>query len=474
LIDINWFVLFVHLVLAPGTAIHALIYKRDPRAAFGWIAVCILLPLGGPVLYLLFGINRVRTHAARLLPRRFSPGFERGEVVIQPQPLPADLAPGYLPLARVGAGLSRHALLAGNHVEPLHNGEQAYPAMLEAIRGARDRVFLSSYIFDTDATGREFITALIAARARGVDVRVLVDGMGEWYSRPPARRLLRRGGVPVACFMPPHLLPPSLHLNLRSHHKQLIVDTHTAFTGGMNIGDRHLAARSDNPGRVVDVHFRLRGPVVDQLEDTFLDLWSFTTGEPRCAPGPAPAPAGEMRCRVITDGPDEDLDRLTMLLVSAISLARDHVQIMTPYFLPPREIVAALQAASVRGVAVTLVLPAKNNLIYVHWATRNMLWELLTRGANVVYQPAPFVHSKLFIVDRRYALIGSANWDARSLRLNFELMVEVYDQPLATALGRHVDAAVSAGTPVSLAELDARSLPVRIRDSLCWLFTPYL
>jgi cardiolipin synthase A/B len=103
-----------------------------------------------------------------------------------------------------------------------------------------------------------------------------------------------------------------------------------------------------------------------------------------------------------------------------------------------------------------------------------MLWELLTRGANVVYQPAPFVHSKLFIVDRRYALIGSANWDARSLRLNFELMVEVYDQPLATTLGRHVDAAVSAGTPVSLAELDARSLPVRIRDSLCWLFTPYL
>lgn len=472
--DINWFLLFVHLVLAPGTVMHALIYKRDPRAAFGWIAVCVLLPLGGPILYLLFGINRVRTQAARMAPSRFGPGLERGTPVDQPHALPEDLAPGYLPLARVGAGLSRHALLSGNCIEPLANGEQAYPAMLEAIRGASRRIYLSSYIFDSDQSGQHFIEALAEADTRGVDVRVLIDGMGEWYSWPRTRRLLKHRGVRTARFMPLKLLPPSLHLNLRTHHKLLVVDSTVAFSGGMNIGDRHLAERLDNSARVVDMHFRLRGPVVNQLEEVFLDMWRFTTGQANAQPGPPASAAGDMRCRVITDGPDEDLDRLTMLLVSAISLAREQIRIMTPYFLPPRELVAALQAAAVRGVDVTVVLPEKSNLPFVHWATRNMLWEVLLRGVRVFYQPAPFVHTKLFIVDRRYVLIGSANWDARSLRLNFELMVEIYDATLADDLTVHIDEALSRSTAVSLEAVDARALPTRLRDSLCWLFTPYL
>ncbi len=470
----QWLLLFAHVVLAPATALHALLYKRDPRAAFGWIAVCVLLPLGGPVLYVLFGINRVRSGAARRLPRRFSPGYERGDAVAQPHPLPEDLSPRYLPLARVGAGLSRHALLAGNHVETLHNGEQAYPPMLAAIRGATRRVYLSSYIFDSDATGRDFVDALADAQTRGVDVRVLVDGMGEWYSWPRVRRLLSRRGVRVARFMPLTLLPPSIHINMRKHHKLLVVDTALAFTGGMNIGDRHLVSAGRRDGGVADVQFQVRGPAVAQLEDVFLQLWSLTTGDARTLTGPAPPSAGEMRCRVITDGPDEDLDRLTMLLVAAISIAREDLRIMTPYFLPPREIIAALQAAAVRGVAVTVVLPAKNNLPYMHWATQNMLWELLSRGVRVVYQPPPFVHSKLFVVDRAYALIGSANWDARSLRLNFELMLEIYDATLAGELAAHIDAAAEAGERVSLADVDGRSLPVRLRDSVCWLFTPYL
>lgn len=470
----QWLVVFVHGVLAPVTALHALLYKRDPRAAFGWIAVCILLPLGGPVLYVLFGINRVRSRAARQIPRTFSPGFERGDAVAQPHPLPDDLSPLFLPLARVGAGLSRHQLLTGNRVEVLHNGEGAYPPMLAAIRGATQRVYLSSYIFDSDTTGGAFVDALADATARGVDVRVLVDGMGEWYSWPRVRRLLARRGVPVARFMPITLLPPSIHINMRKHHKLLVVDTAVAFTGGMNLGDRHLVEDTRRHAGVADVQFRLEGPSVAQLEDVFLQLWSLTTGDTRTVTGPVPEPCGEMRCRVITDGPDEDLDRLTMLLVAAISLAREELRIMTPYFLPPREIIAALQSAAIRGVVVTLVLPAKNNLPYMHWATQNMLWELLSRGVRVIYQPPPFVHSKLLVVDRHYSLVGSANWDARSLRLNFELMVEIYDASLAGELSAHIDAAAAAGETVTLADVDGRSLPVRLRDSVCWLFTPYL
>ena len=132
--------------------------------------------------------------------------------------------------------------------------------------------------------------------------------------------------------------------------------------------------------------------------------------------------------RTITDGPNEDLDRLALILAGAVSSARERVRIMTPYFLPSRGLIGAMQSAALRGVAVDVILPLRNNLPFMDWATRNMLWELLERGIRVFYQPPPFAHSKLFVVDDQYGLIGSPNIDPRSLRLNFELAVEIYDR----------------------------------------------
>jgi len=463
-----------HAILAPATALHALLFKRDPRAAFGWIAVCILFPLAGPLIYVLFGLNRARGRAQRLGLSEFGFGHERGAAVEASQPLPADLRESHGELARIGQALSRHPLLAGNRVEALVNGEQAYPAMLKSIASAQHHILLSTYILDRDDTGRAFLKALESAAARGVEVRVLIDGFGDWYSWPRSSSVLKRAGLKVARFLPPRLLPPSLAINMRNHHKILVVDDLIGYTGGMNLGDRHLVEKAGNRKPTADLHFRLEGPVVAQLRQEFLRMWHFATGC-KNEPSPQPAPtAGDLLCRTITDGPDEDLDRLTMLLTAAIAEARHSIRIMTPYFLPPRELVGALQAAAVRGVDVLVVLPAENNLPYVHWATRNMLWELLFRGVRVAYQPAPFNHGKLFVIDRDYTLIGSTNWDPRSLRLNFELQVEVYGADFARPLIQAIERAADAGRPVSLSEVDGRPLHERLRDSLCWLFSPYL
>ncbi|HMA98260.1 MAG TPA: phospholipase D-like domain-containing protein, partial [Wenzhouxiangella sp.] len=183
---------------------------------------------------------------------------------------------------------------------------------------------------------------------------------------------------------------------------------------------------------------------------------------------------GDLLCRTVTDGPDEDLDRLTMLLTAAIGEARHSVRIMTPYFLPPRDLIGAIQSASVRGVNVLVVLPAVNNLPFIHWATRNMLWEILFRGAHVHYQPPPFNHSKLFVIDDYYSLIGSTNWDPRSLRLNFELQVEAYGESLAKSLSTRIEAAAARGRAITLAEVEERKLHYRLRDATSWLFSPYL
>jgi cardiolipin synthase len=380
--------------------------------------------------------------------------------------------PQLAPLARLGSAVTGWPLTAGNRVDMLGDAEAIFSAMVAAIDAAREYVYFATYIFDAGPLGQRFAAALTNAARRGVDVRVLLDGFGEWYSLRRASVLLRDTPVRFARFLPPQLWPLSVSINLRNHRKSLVVDGTDAFTGGINIRDRYLA---DLPAdRISDLHFRLAGPVVTQIETVFLRDWHFATGDRLTAARHAPEPCGGALCRVVADGPDGELDRLTALFTGAIGSARQRVAIMTPYFLPPRELVAPLQAAAMSGVDVAVVLPARNNLPYVHRATRHMLWELLKRGVHIYYQPPPFVHSKLFYVDDYYAQIGSANFDPRSLRLNFEMNVEVYDRDTVTRLAEHFESIRGRSTAVTLAAVDGRRLTTKALDGAAWLFSPYL
>lgn len=498
---LEWTIVILHALAASAASWHALLYKRDSRAALGWIGVCVLFPLVGPLLYSLLGVNRVENRARVLRgtgPRRRFIEFERGAEPARLQGLISAEDAGQTGLARASQAITGQTLCMGNQVKILLNGDAAYPAMLSAINHAKYRLLIMTYIFDTDAMGKAFIGALAAAANRGVDVRVMVDGLGEKYSFPRVTRLLRKAGIRVSQYNPPRLVPPTLSINLRNHRKVLLVDDGLAFTGGMNISDRHLIKnpRVNNP--VADIHFGFRGPIVAQLLTVFTTAWDQQTGEDLLktlqggiSQGPVersitaseaglaawptggPTTAGSA-CRAVVDGPDENLDRLALILQAAVTGAANHIRIMTPYFLPSQALIGCLQSAALRGVKVEIILPEKSNLPYVHWATRNMLWELLYYNITVYYQPPPFVHSKLFLVDDEYSLIGSANIDPRSLRLNYELGVEIYDPIVNAALSEHFDQTINRSRPVTLDEVDGRSLAVRTRDALCWLFTPYL
>jgi cardiolipin synthase len=472
-------IVLLHVTLAVVAGGHALVFKRDSRSAFGWIGMCVVFPVAGPVLYFLFGVNRVHTRAQRMIreaPFRLGVGYERGDYGSRRAVVATDsVGPKWRVLARVSGALTRRPLVNGNSIEPLHNGDAAYPTMLETIDHARERVLLSTYIFETNASGRRFIDALANAERRGVDVRVLLDGFGELYALPWAGQLLRERGVRTERFMRPSLWPPRLDINLRNHRKILVVDGETAFIGGMNIGDRHLLGAGATRNPVADLHFRLLGPVVNQIETVFAEDWRFVTGEvlePTSMDGSEPS--GPAVCRAFTDGPSEDLDTLSLILSNAVSAATERVDIMTPYFIPPPALIAAMQTAALRGVHVRVLLPDRSNLRFVDWATRNMLGELLAFGVDVRYQPSPFVHSKLFVIDGHYAIIGSANIDPRSLRLNFELATEIFCDTTAGTLAEHCDRVGARSRAVMQSEVDERSLPIRVRDSACWLFSPYL
>jgi len=454
---------------------HALVTKRDPKGAMGWIALSLVVPIAGPCLYYLFGVNRVETRA-----RKMSESIHRvsqssnGEYADAMNEDERSLPAVYDELVRISNTITRRPLIAGNACEMLHNGEETYPAMITAIDAAVHTVYLSSYIFDIDDVGRDVTAALERAHHRGVSVRVLVDGVGEFRRLSRASRLLESCGIPVARFIPPRIFPPQVYINLRNHRKILAVDGRVGFTGGMNISMRHMVTDRRNRYPVSDLHFRIRGPVIGQMERVFRDDWAFAAGESLTATPGGSIRAGSSVSRTIVEGPDEDLDKLLMILVGAVSAARRSVTIMTPYFMPPRGLLAALQAESLKGVSVTVILPSVSDIPFINWATRNMLWELLERGVEVYYQPPPFVHTKLFIVDRRYVQIGSANIDQRSLRLNFEMNLEIYDASLAETISSFADGAIACSRPITLEDVDGRSLPARVRDGLPWLFTPYL
>ena len=452
----------LHVAFAALAAGHALLRKADPRSATGWILTCWVFPLAGPLLYLLFGVNRVRRRA-----RLLRSGIAAIRDVDQP-PTSDDLA---AQLTRIGDAVTQWSRVPGNAIESLENGENAFPRMLSAIDAARQSVWLATYIFETDPVGRRFVDALARAQARGVEVRVLVDGIGEWYSWPHVVPLLRRAGVRAERFLAPRLLPlPRLAINMRNHRKLLLVDGQIAFLGGMNIGGREVGKAAQR--RMADLHFQVRGPIVPQLERAFAIDWQFSSREELRPSARPPQAAGPAVCRVITDGPDEDNDKLLNVILGALSVARRQILVMTPYFIPQPELTAALQAAALRGVEVCLVLPERSNLRYVDWASRRWLPPLLERGVRIYLQPQPFSHTKLLVVDGSYAQIGSANMDPRSLRLNFEIAVEVYCVQTSRQLVAYIEAARANST--EYAPTRALSLVERARDSVFWLLSPYL
>jgi cardiolipin synthase len=455
----------IPIVLAATVVLH----KRHENAAIAWVGLILLSPGIGAVAYLLFGINRIRRRAARTrLPSGTPVGSGDRE---------AEVGRGEVESAidRLIDNLAPNPAVGGNRVQLLRNGDEVYPAMIASIDAATRSVMLSSYIFKRDATGLEFVEALARAQARGVDVRVLVDGVGQMYSFPSIVPALRNAGIPFARYMHsfwPWRMP---YLNLRSHRKVLVVDGETGFTGGINISQNNrLDAAPRRPVR--DLHFRIAGPVVGQLSDAFADDWTFTTGEALEGDQwfPQLAEHGEVVARAIPTGPHEPIDRTRWILHAAILEARDRILIQTPYFLPDEILVSALRLASIKGVKIHILIPERSNLRFVDWAVRARLDELLNDGCNIWLGPKPFNHAKLLMVDRAWALIGSSNWDPRSLRLNFELNVECCDTAFVDELSNEFEAERKRARRLTLDELGARSLPVRLRDGVARLFSPYL
>lgn len=471
----HWVTIIVifHISLSMLTSVHVLLFKENERTSLAWIGLVIFSPVVGSLFYWLFGINRIKRSAQKEHPQTLKKNFRYKKKPIDFHRLPKNWHSALI----AGHGINPANYLASNEIEPLINGDTAYPAMIESINCAKSHIVLSSYIFDYDAIGRQFITALAQAHQRGVIVNVLLDGIGVGYSWHKSDRALNKLGVKTARFLPAISFTSIRFINLRNHRKILCVDGEVAYLGGMNISENNVIKSAIHP--IDDVHFKVTGPVIDQISQVFIEDWFFATRKliqfPRYIVSTVEQKNDKsVVARVIQDGPDEHHNRIRWTLINALVCAQKSVKIMTPYFIPDQTLMTSLHAAALRGVSIEIIVPQHSNILFVDWVMEANYARIIEHGIKIYKNKRPFDHSKIVLIDDIWSFIGSTNWDARSLEFNFEINLECFDTELNAELSTFFTLKKKNADLVTKDEVNGLPTYKKIRNNLFRLFSPYL
>ncbi len=479
----------LHLLCFVLVCLHCLRNRREATSTLLWIFLSWSFPLLGPLLFLTIGVDRVTQRGQRKIERNAQLRKARDA---REDTLPMAYwrgIPGFqasLPIEKdvlldraIDTLASDFPLLAGNQVEPLVTGNEAYPAMLQAIQRAQHHIHFQCFIIRNDATARMFFDALAAKARSGVSVRVLYDRFGSTqailtgffirYRRIPHFEI--QGWTQV------NFLKRRFQINLRNHRKTLVVDGNVAFFGGVNLSEINVSSPKREAHR--DYHFRAVGPIVQQFQYAFLQDWFYMAQtDPQSLLHeqffPSAAPGGQTPARLILGGPSSSGHSIEDLFFLATGHACSQLLIVTPYLVPSAPLLSALRSAALRGVDVRLTLPRENNHFVAGWAARALFEELLSAGVRIFLRQKPFLHAKALVVDSRIVSIGTANWDIRSLRLNYETNVLLYDETFADSLKKYILEDESCGTELQLATWRNRPTWQRLLENTCSLLTPIL
>jgi cardiolipin synthase len=472
------FFVAVSLALVPVV----LLRRKEPSSTIAWILTLVFLPVLGALLFWAFGRDRVRWPARRkreldaVVRAQVSEvrnGGGRGDAGPAPDASQSTLERA---IFRVGARLTHQPATTGNAVRVLTEGHATYDAIADAIDGARHHVHAQYYLIRDDDSGRGFRDRLVAAARRGVSVRLLVDGFGCFALGRSFYAPLRKAGVRVGVFLPMRsvLLQP---VNLRNHRKIVVVDGETAFTGGFNVGDEYRGGTMAGMGTWRDVHLRIEGPAAADLQRVFFQDWAFATGEPidpREYFARDPARRGSATVAIVPSGPDTRNEAIHRVFFGAIAGAEREVLVTTPYFVPTESLLVAMEVAAMRGVAVRILLPGHSNHAVTYHAGRSFYAELVAAGVEVREYVPGLVHAKTLVADGQVALVGSANMDLRSFRLNFEVHALVHDATTATTLRETFDAELADSRRIELDAWKARAWSLKLREGAARLVSPLL
>ena len=446
-------------------AVWIVLQQREPVATLSWLLALAALPYIGFLIYYAFGPQRIRRQSRRRLRSQLAlAGYQRGAATSEG-----------IALGRVGAATTGYPMRTSTRVDLLVDGAATYDAIVAAIAAAQRHVHVEYYIFVGDRSGVRIRDALIERARAGVRVRMLLDGVGSRTLKAAFLAPLREAGVELAHFHPvrwwltPFLRPK---LNLRTHRKIVVCDGLVGFTGGINVTDDE--DERVNPAAYHDLHLRFEGESVRWLQIAWLEDWHYATDEMLAESEVLVAVAeGAICTQIIPSGPDNPWEPIHRIHVEAIHRAEQRVWLATPYFVPSQAALFALGGAAMRGLDVRLLIPQRSDSRLVDASARSYFERLQKTGVRIYLYGPRMLHSKTLLVDDGLAVIGSANFDSRSFRLNFELSVLFCDQGVAADLERILtaDLAVAHEVPKPLPK---PSFPQRLGEGIARLFSPIL
>ncbi len=451
-----------------------LIEKREPASTWAWILVVVGFPIVGALVFQVFGPQRLERQA---LKRRLRLDQMLDE---SSHPLPTELTPSEAvpedkrAVFQLLHNISEYRTTTGNSVNILADPQEALAAMRGALQSAKHFIHVEYYIIRGDDVSRQLFSDLEMAADRGVEVRILYDSLGSLFLKRRTFKKLLKSGAQVAGFLPLVHFPKRLNLNFRNHRKILIVDGEIAFTGGANIGRQYLGIQTDAQWR--DNFVAVRGPACLQLQDVFAKDWHFTTKEDIFSDRyyPKPKRVGSTTLQVLESGPDSKFFSLEQAVILALAQAKKSVRMTTPYFIPDAALLTALIATSLRGVTVSLILPKKTDNRMVRYAARSYYEYLLQAGVQIYEYRPRILHSKMLIIDDELCVLGSANMDVRSFRLNFELNLWISGAKTAREGSEIFKTDLEHCDPIAWEQFESRGVTARLLENTCRLFSPML
>ena len=427
--------------------------QREPVWSFAWAMTVIFIPVAGLILFILFGYRPARKRLVA------PPHIERSE---------------HIPFITLLENNSDAKLALHNNLDVLHNGDQTFASIVNALETAHESIHIEYYIFCEDEVGN-YIAELLEKKAReGVEVRLIFDAVGSWKLSKEFISRLRASGVDVGRFSPITFPYFTHYLNYRNHRKIVVVDGRVAFTGGINIAERYL--KGDTMGLWYDVHLRVEGDAVADFQRMFLADWTLVSGQtldnPRYFPPSEVTNSAPMQ--VVGSSVSSRWSAISQAFFAAITGAARTITISTPYFIPSTSLLEALKVAALKGVDVRIVIPARSDSRLVHWATCSFVDGLLSAGVKVYLYTAGFLHSKLIAVDGRMASVGTANMDIRSFLLNFEVNAIVYDEKKAMEMAEYFLEDLKNCTRITKDDYAGRNVQIRVKEQVCRLLSPLL
>ena len=458
-----------------------LLEKRSPLGTLAWILALVALPYVGLVIFFLLGPRHIeRKHLKHKRARgKVKP---QGEI---PTRCDEPLEPRAAQLTRLASRAGEGPVDYCDDVRVFHDAASAYDAIEEAVRGAKHHVHVAYYIFESGRAGDRLRKALEERARAGVSVRVLVDDVGSSAMTRSFIASMREAGIRFARFNPVVLSRVRSRLDFRNHRKIVVCDGRIGFTGGINVSDDYVPEpasgerrrkRKGHPAPWRDTHVRLTGDVVRWLQLTFIDDWFYTTryaarGEEYFPP---PTAKGAHRVQIVCSGPDRELEPIQKMYFSAIAIARERCYLTTPYFVPDDAVLTALTTAALRGVDVRILVPRRSDSLVVTAAARSYYDTILRAGARVYeYQPT-MIHAKTLVIDDFFASVGTANFDNRSFRLNFEVNAVLYGAPHAEELAEQFRRDVKLAKEIKPHSRDKLPLRWRLAEAGARVLSPLL